>query len=603
MSDPSSKKQNPPSAPIDPVAFGRKWAELAEHAIPAVQAALARLKQESPTKNAFDPMNVRQAMLDTWYYWAKQPDKLNQWQVDYFQACIDITQQNIVKFMGQDTPDAPVITPDKSDRRFRDPAWTDNAAFDTLKQLYLLTGRTLHAMVSETQNINGDDRQRLDFALKQWIDALSPSNFALTNPEVLRLTLETGGQNLLHGMENMVEDVKRGNGTLKIAKTDYNAFKIGHNLAMTPGDVIFRNDLFELIQYTPTTPQVDALPVLIVPPWINKYYILDMRPDNSFIKWAVDQGLTVYVMSWVNPTAKLARKSFDDYVQEGLLQAAAQIRATGNVKQMHVVGYCIGGTLLATTLAYAERTHQADQFASATFLTTLIDFRHAGELRLFTDKEQIEMLERVMAEKGVLDAGTLQNTFSLLRANDLIWSFVVNNYLMGREPFPFDLLYWNDDSTNMPAAMHSYYLRNMYLDNQLAKPDALNVSGTPIDVRRIRTPSYFLSAKEDHIAPWLATYEGAKLLSADVHFVLSGSGHVAGVVNPPMAQKYHYWDLSTTPHAGNDTLENMTPIQGSWWPHWRAWLRQINSTQVTARITPVSLAPAPGTYVQKKATE
>lgn len=596
MSTPNTKSPSPP----DPVALAHKWAEVMEQAIPAFQAALSRWKEENPTKNPYDPMNVRQAMLDAWYYWAKQPDKLQQAQLDYMQSCMDITQHALNKFLGQ-SPAAPIITPEQGDRRFRDPAWSDNALFDTLKQVYLLTGRTLHALLAETKNIEADDRQRLEFTLKQWVDALSPSNFALTNPEVLRTTLETGGQNLLRGMENMVEDIKRGKGTLKIAKTDYNAFKVGENLAATPGAVIFRNELFELIQYTPTTPRVDAIPLLIVPPWINKYYILDMRPDNSFIKWAVDQGLTVCVMSWVNPTPKLAQKGFDDYVQDGLLTAAAEVRKQLNVPRMHVVGYCIGGTLLATTLAYAARTNQADQFASATFLTTLIDFRHAGELKLFTDPEQIEMLERMMAEKGVLEASTLQNTFSMLRANDLIWSFVVNNYLLGREPFPFDLLYWNDDSTNMPAAMHSYYLRNMYLQNNLRKADKLTIAGTPIDVRRIKTSAYFLSAKEDHIAPWVATFEGAKLMGGQTTFVLSASGHVAGVVNPPVAKKYHYWTKQGVDGPAPDWLASATQADGSWWPHWREWLRSIDSTQVSARQPVQSLCPAPGTYVRKKA--
>jgi polyhydroxyalkanoate synthase len=508
------------------------------------------------------------------------------------------------KFLGQESET--VITPEKNDRRFRDPLWNENVVFDFIKQSYLLTAQTVQNSVRNVEGLSPKDRAKLDFHMRQFVDSMSPTNFVMTNPEVLRETLNSKGQSLLRGLENLVEDLERGGGNLEISKTNYEAYEVGKNLAITSGSVIFENDLMQLIQYTPTTDKVLAAPLLIVPPWINKYYILDMRQDNSFVKWAVDQGHTVFMISWVNPDRTLAQKSFTSYIEEGLFAALEAIEKSIGETKVNVIGYCIGGTLLSTALAYLASTGDQNRIASATFLTTLIDFEEAGDLAIFVDDDQLKILDEKMADKGVLEGSELRATFSLLRANDLIWSFVVNNYMLGKEPFPFDLLYWNDDSTNMPAVMHSFYLKNMYRDNLLRKAGGIKINNIPIDVRKISVPSYFLSTKEDHIAPWKSTYEGMMLLSGDRTFVLSASGHVAGVVNPPASNKYHYWvrdEIDEREHA-EDWLAHATQHSGSWWTHWDQWIRAINQREVPARkiengqLKPIE--PAPGRYVRKK---
>ncbi|MGB0719685.1 MAG: PHA/PHB synthase family protein, partial [Bdellovibrionales bacterium] len=402
------------------------------------------------------------------------------------------------------------------------------------------------------------------------------------------------------GFEHLIEDLKAGHGELKIRTTDENAFKLGENIATTKGAVVYQNDLMQLIQYAPTIKEVFKRPLLIIPPWINKYYILDLRPDNSFIKWAVGQGHTVFVVSWVNPSPKLAQKRFEDYMQEGVIAALDQIKSITQQPDCNVVGYCLGGTLLSITLAWLERHKQAGRVKSATFLTTLMDFEHAGDMKLFMDDEQLELMNREMAETGVLQAKKLQQTFSLLRANDLIWSFVINNYLMGKEPFPFDLLYWNDDSTNMPAAMHSFYLRKLYRDNLLVKPGGIEMDATPIDIATIKTPAYFLSTRDDHIAPWQATYQGTQILSGPVTFTLAASGHIAGVVNPPTKEKYCYWSSDKTPDNADEWLGSAKETAGSWWPHWQNWIKDFGGDKVKAREIKSPIEPAPGGYVRVK---
>lgn len=540
-----------------------------------------------------------------WQSLMNNPQRYVDLQMELVQNWMAICQESMKKFLGEKGED--LYTPDKSDRRFRDPAWHESAIFDFIKQSYLMTSQWMQKAVRNTEGLKPKEQARIDFMTRQFVDAMAPNNFIMTNPEVIRTTLDTGGQNLVRGLENLMEDLERGKGKLAISKTDYKAFEVGKNLAITPGKVVYQNDLMQLIQYTPTTPKVSSLPLLIVPPWINKYYILDMRPDNSFVKWAVDQGLTTFVVSWVNPDAKLAGKSFASYMKEGLFDALDAIEEICGTSKTNVVGYCIGGTLLATALAYMTARGQEDRIATATFLTTLIDFSNAGDLSLFTGDDQIEALETQMKEKGFLEAGTLQNAFSMLRANDLIWSFVVNNYLLGKEPFPFDLLYWNDDSTNMPAAMHTFYLKNMYRDNKLCQPGGIKIESTPIDVRSIKVPAYFLSTKEDHIAPWKATYEGARLFGGPVHFTLAASGHVAGVVNPPASNKYSYavatHEKTPLPADSDDWQSKTTLHDGSWWPHWAAWIKTQSGPQVPARDPTKGpfkpLEDAPGSYVRR----
>jgi polyhydroxyalkanoate synthase len=406
------------------------------------------------------------------------------------------------------------------------------------------------------------------------------------------------------GLENLLTDLERGKGRLQIKMTDPEAFEVGKNVAVSPGKVVYQNDLIQLLQYDPTTQTVAKRPLLIIPPWINKYYILDLREKNSLIKWTVDQGHTVFVVSWVNPDERLARKTFDDYMLEGPLAALEAIEKATGEKQVNAVGYCLGGTLLACTLAYMA-VKKIDRIASATFLTTMVDFTEPGELGVFIDEEQLQSLEARMSEKGYLEGSAMANTFNMLRANDLIWSFVVNNYLLGKEPFPFDLLYWNSDSTRMPAAMHSFYLRTMYQENLLVKPGGITLMETPLDLSKIETPSFILSTKEDHIAPWKSTYSATQIYGGPVHFVLAASGHIAGVVNPPAAGKYHHWTSSKTPKDPEDWLAMAKSEPGSWWPEWNSWLGQFADGQVPARKpgdgTLKPIEDAPGSYVKVRA--
>jgi polyhydroxyalkanoate synthase len=390
--------------------------------------------------------------------------------------------------------------------------------------------------------------------------------------------------------------------------TDESAFQLGRNVATTPGKVVHQTPLMQLIQYQPTTQEVHKRPLVIIPPWINKYYILDLREKNSFIRWAVAQGHTVFVLSWVNPDARLAQKGFDDYMREGALAAFDAIEKATGERQVNAIGYCLGGTLLGATLGYLSNTQQ-NRVASATFFVSLLDFSEPGELGVFIDEQQVANLEKKMNERGYLEGSEMAGTFNLLRANDLVWSFVVNNYLLGKDPFPFDLLYWNADSTRMPARMHSFYLRNMYIKNLLAEPGGIELDGVPIDLGTVRAPAYFISTVEDHIAPWKTTYKGAKYLGSAqrraVRFVLGGSGHIAGIVNPPAAKKYHYWVNDALPDTADEWFAGAKQIPGSWWEDWQAWMEQQNAGEpkVPARIPANALEDAPGSYASLRITK
>lgn len=581
---------------IDPLAFSRQMTNILDRLQPLVKEY-----QEKQNSDASpDPLNIQPAIRHFYENTFKNPHGLVDIQMEYLQNMYLLWQETSKKFLGEKSED--IIKPEANDKRFRDPLWGENAMFDFIKQSYLLTSKLLQKSVRNTQGLEKHEMAKLDFFTRQFIDSVAPTNFAMTNPSVLKETLDSKGQNLLKGLENLISDLERGNGDLQIKKTNYDAFEVGKNLAVTAGKVVFQNELMQLIQYNPSTEEIFETPLLIVPPWINKYYILDMRPDNSFVKWSVDQGQTVFVISWVNPNKALATKDFFSYVQEGLLDALDEIEKITGQKKTNVVGYCIGGTLLTSALAYMAKNSMQKRIASATFLTTLIDFADAGDLQVFIDDAQIDALEKKMQEKGFLEGSELRNTFSLLRANDLIWSYVVNNYMLGKEPFQFDLLFWNDDSTNMPAAMHSFYLRNMYKNNLLCRPGGIKLNDTPIDVSQISVPSYFLSTKEDHIAPWKATFDGMHFLGGDKTFVLSASGHVAGVVNPPAAKKYHYFtnDKVNDKDRAEDWLAKAVQSDGSWWPHWAKWLEQYSGKQVPARTPKKGLENAPGSYVLKK---
>ena len=498
----------------------------------------------------------------------------------------------------------PVISPGPQDKRFKNEAWTDNWYFDWLKQSYLLMARSIEKSVRGVEGVDPHTHHKAKFYTRQFVNACAPTNFAATNPVVLDAAVKTRGENLLNGLKNLTDDLVRGKGRLSLKMSDTNAFRFGDNIANSPGKVVFQNELMQLIQYAPSTLTVHRRPLLIVPPWINKFYILDLKPKNSFIKWCTDQGHTVFVVSWVNPGAELADKSFADYLFQGPLAAIDAIRQATGEEEVNTVGYCIGGTLAATTLAYMAARNDR-RIASATLFTTLLDFADVGDISVFIDNEQLELADEHMNRLGYLEGHHMAEAFNLLRENDLIWFFVVNNYLMGRDPAAFDLLYWNSDSTRMPATMQSFYLRNMYHLNVLRKPGGITLANVPIDLRKIDVPLYFLSAREDHIAPWRSTYAGVNLVSGPRRFVLGASGHVAGVINPPSANKYGYWTSQSYTAAPESWLEGATYHEGSWWTDWGHWAAGHGGGQVPARQPgDGELAPiedAPGSYVRVRA--
>jgi polyhydroxyalkanoate synthase len=561
-------------------------------------------KQPQPGLGMADPLNIGNAFLEMTQRLMSDPGRLVQAQLSLWQDYLKLWSNTTQRFLGG-KPEPPIAEPAPGDRRFKDAAWQESTLFDYIKQSYLLSARWLQATVREVEGLDDKTSRKIDFYTRQFVDAMAPSNFVLTNPEVLRATIDSGGENLVNGLKHVLEDLERGKGRLMIRMTDLDAFEVGGNIAITPGKVVFQNDLMQLIQYVPTTEKVQRRPLLIIPPWINKYYILDLRPDNSFVKWAVSQGHTVFVISWVNPDETLARKTFEDYMREGPLAALdAMADATGE-REANVIGYCLGGTLLASTLAYMA-VKGDDRFKSATYFVTMTDFAEAGELSVFIDEEQLGALEERMKEHGFLEGSDMATTFNMLRANDLIWSFVVNNYLLGKEPFPFDLLYWNSDSTRMPAAMHAYYLRNMYQDNKLIEPNALELAGVPIDLRKIKTPAFLLSTKEDHIAPWKSTYAATQIYQGPVKFVLSASGHIAGVINPPGKSKYGNWENAKLPKSPDDWLAGAKYVEGSWWPTWEKWIGKYAGGEVDARQPGDGklkvIEDAPGSYVLTKAS-
>lgn len=579
--------------------FAENFTRIAQASQAVMQEFMAR---NNAQKGEYLGTQFATAYLDYLSQAARNPQKLLAQQMAWWQEYLKLLQHSAKRLTGE--TQAPYIEPESKDRRFKDEAWRDNALFDFIKQSYLLTARWMLESARDTEGLDPHQSKKLDFYTRQFVDAMSPSNFLMTNPEVLRATLESGGENLVNGLSNLLEDLERSKGALRVSMTDMDAFEVGRNLATTPGKVVYENELMQLIQYAPVTQKVHKAPLLIIPAWINKYYILDLQPDNSFVAWALEQGYTVFMVSWVNPDERLAQKTFEDYLALGPLAALDAIeRATGE-KQVAAIGYCLGGTLLSIALAYLAAKKQSSRILSATFLTTMVDFSDAGELSVFIDDAQLQALEGRMAERGYLEGEEMAGTFNLLRANDLVWSFVVNNYLLGKDPFPFDLLYWNADSTRMPAMMHSFYLRAMYQQNRLVQPGALTLLGTPIDLRRINVPCYILSAREDHIAPWKSTYQATQIYRGDVTFVLAASGHIAGVVNAPKKNKYMHWVSDTLPPRGEDWLARAKEEAGSWWPHWNRWQEAKTGTRVKARqpgdgkLKPVE--DAPGRYAKTK---
>ena len=550
-----------------------------------------------------DELGIARAFMDMWAKLLANPMALAQAQMSMYFDYLRLWQSSWLKLLGQTAE--PVAAPAQGDNRFKDEDWQNNFVFDYLKQSYLIAARHIHDVVSGVEGLPDGSKRKVDFFTRQYVDALSPSNFALTNPQVLRETMNSGGTNLVKGLKNLLEDLDEGDGQLRIKMTDEKAFKIGVNVATTPGKVVFQNELMQLIQFNPSTQTVFRQPLLVIPPWINKYYILDLREKNSFIRWAVQQGHTVFVVSWVNPDARLAGKDFEDYMREGTLAALDAVEQATGERKVNTIGYCLGGTLLGATLGYMAAKGD-DRMNSATFFVSLLDFSIPGELGVFIDEEQVANLERRMNERGFLEGSEMAGTFSMLRSNDLIWSFVINNYLLGKEPFPFDLLYWNSDSTRMPAKMHSFYLRNMYLKNALKDPGGVTLDAVPIDLRKVKVPAYFISTAEDHIAPWKSTYLGAHVLGGPVRFVCGGSGHIAGIINPPAANKYYYWTNEVLPPTPEAWEADATRHDGSWWNDWQAWMEARNAGErVPARVPGDGklkvIEDAPGSYVSVRA--
>lgn len=582
----------------NPAELSKAVTNIAERSQRVVTAFLQR--QAENAKFGPDPMNIGSAFMEMTAKLLADPQKIVTAQASLWQDYLSLWQNATRRMLGAETK--PLVEVDSTDKRFKDETWERNYVFDFIKQSYLLSARWIQSVVKGVDGLDDKTARKVDFYTRQFVDAMAPTNFVMTNPEVLRATIESGGENLIRGLNNVLDDLERGKGQIRIKMTDYDAFRVGENIASTSGKVIYQNELAQVIQYTPTTEQVFRRPLMIVPPWINKYYIMDLRPKNSLIKWCIEQGHTVFVMSWVNPDEKLSQYTFDDYMRLGPLETMNVIEQVTGEKEVNGLGYCLGGTLLAATQAVLAAKND-NRIRSGTYFTCMIDFSEPGELGVFVDEAQIQLAEAKMQEHGYLDGSEMATTFSMLRANDLIWSFVVNNYLLGKDPFPFDLLYWNSDSTRMPYAMHSYYLRKFYQENKLREPGALTMLGVPVDLGKIKAPAYFLSALEDHIAPWASNYAGTQLFGGPVRFILAASGHIAGVINPPAANKYHYWtNPKKLPKNPDVWLQGAQQQPGSWWSDWLEWVSQQAPEKVPARVPGEgalkAIEDAPGSYVK-----
>jgi polyhydroxyalkanoate synthase len=562
-------------------------------------AEAALRNADRPAALSPDPFHVAPALTDVMGRLAAQPDRMMRAQADLFSRYMDLWKSTARRMAG-DAPE-PVVEPGKGDKRFADPDWSENPVFDVMKQSYLLTSNWLNGLIAEVEGVDPLSKRRVEFFMKMLTDAFSPSNFLASNPAALREVIATNGESLLKGMENFAGDLERGGGQLSISQTDFSPFKVGENIATAPGKVVFQNELIQILQFEPTTEKVHEIPLLIFPPWINKYYILDLRPENSMIRWLAAQGFSVFVASWVNPDQRLAAKTMTDYMAEGIYAGTQAVLKQADVSQVNAVGYCIGGTLLSCTLAHMA-AKGVEPIASATFFAAQQDFSEAGDLLLFTDDEWINDVEKKMDQGGgVLSGQSMADTFNALRANDLIWSFFVNNYLMGKEPKPFDLLFWNADQTRMPKVLHLFYLREFYRDNKLAKGE-LTLGGERLDLSKVKIPIYVQSSKEDHIAPYRSVYRGARLFGGKTRFMMAGSGHIAGVINAPVAHKYQHWTNEALPATVDEWLAGAEEHPGSWWENWAAWLRERSGPMVPARDPSKGPLPpiedTPGSFVK-----
>ena len=607
---PLAKAPPPASAPQDVVdgaplpdfeALSRNAARLVEVGGKALAAYLKPMEEGRTNADLADSVgDAVKTFGKVAEYWLADPKRSLQAQTAITTGFMDLWSSTLRRMGGEHTAD--LVPTDAGDRRFSDPQWQENPVFNFLRQAYSLTNNWANELVNHADSVDPATRDKAQFYLRQIAGAVSPSNFIATNPELIRETIRENGENLVRGMEMFAEDVEAGKGQLKIRQSDPSKFELGVNMAATPGKVLFRNDLFELIQYAPTTPTVYKRPLLIVPPWINKFYVLDLNPEKSFIRWAVAQGLTVFVISWVNPDERHADKGFEAYMREGIFAALDGIEQATGERKVSAMGYCVGGTLLSMTLAWMGAVKDA-RIASATLLTTQVDFADPGDLKHFVDEQRIQSIEGKMDEAGFLEGARMASAFNMLRPNELIWTYFVNNYLKGKEPPPFDLLVWNSDSTRMPKANHSFYLRNCYLENNLTK-GKITLSNVRLDLKNVTIPIYNLAAKEDHIAPAKSVFNGAKFFGGDMRYVVSGSGHIAGVVNPAGKPKYQYWTGPRPSGAFEDWMTKTTEHPGTWWLDWIVWLAAQAPEMVPARqpgdgkLKP--LCDAPGEYVRVK---
>ncbi|MEM6461411.1 MAG: class I poly(R)-hydroxyalkanoic acid synthase [Pseudomonadota bacterium] len=583
----------------DPEAMARNFAHMVEELGKAASAwAVPRETGEKKDTIAGPATDMVKTFSKLSEYWISDPKRALEAQTHLLTSYFDIWSNSIRKLSGEESQDP--AAKHLKDRRFSDEDWQDNAFFSFLRQAYWVTSDWADKLVKDADGLDPHIRHKAQFYVKQLTNALSPSNFVLTNPEVYKETVAENGANLARGMRMLAEDIEAGRGDLRLRQTDYSKFAVGENMAMTAGKVIAQSELCQLIQYAPSTEKVLKRPLLIVPPWINKFYILDLNPEKSFIRWAVDQGHSVFVISWVNPDERHANKDWEAYAREGVGFALDTVEKVTGESSINTIGYCVGGTLLAASLALLAEEGD-DRVASATFFATQVDFTYAGDLKVFADADNIESIEETMKEHGYLEGSKMAMAFNMLRASELIWPYVVNNYLKGKEPMPFDLLYWNSDATRMPAANHSYYLRNCYIENNLSN-DRMVLGGKSISLKNVKIPVYNLATKEDHIAPAKSVFVGCKCFGGDVTYVMAGSGHIAGVVNPPAKKKYQYW-TGRKPSGTFDTwVKNAKEHPGSWWPHWDAWIKKQDADTVDAREPGGgklnSIEDAPGSFVR-----
>lgn len=561
-------------------------------------------KAKKPKSSPWDPRVIQKSFAKAFQAMVADPKTFMETSQCYVTSFLALLDQMREKILDPSKPLEPLVRPEKGDRRFKDHLWLDHPYFYYAKQSYLLWDRWLSSFLTQLNGLDHQTHSQVSFFTRQMIHALSPSNFPHLNPSVIRETFEQGGANLLQGMVNFLQDLRQGQGSLKISMVDKKAFRLGENLAATPGHVVFQNDLIQLIQYESTTPHVHATPVVLIPPCINKYYIYDLRPENSFVAWLRDQGHQVFVVSWVNPDETLSHKSFEDYAIEGVGKAMQVARDIAQSKQVHGVGFCIGGNILSAYASYVYAdAPDVPIFKSLTFLATPFDFQTMGDLQVFINEGHINALEHHMRETGYFDGEILAKTFNMLRANDLIWSFVINNYMMGRDPMAFDILYWNGDSTRLPATMYLYYLKNFFLRNLLIQPGTLKIRERPMDLRNIQAPTYILNTQKDHIIPWVCGYKGAQIWGGETTFVLGDSGHVAGIFNHPNAEKYGFRTAPVDPSTSHETwVENAVETKGSWWSHWIQWIQEKDPRLTKAKACGSKEYPildaAPGTYVQ-----